>query len=102
MWTEEFIRKEPYFGNLQIIHKYRTNDAITPEHKHILSVAARYTNQEITIQELGHVSDIAEPYVLSLLYDLIARNQLITDLITFPLSKNSLVGINHGNCPKIH
>ena len=102
LWTEEFIRKEPYFGNLQIIHKYRTQGPTTTEHRRVLAVASRYAKQGITIQELGYVSDMSEPYFLPLAYDLIARNQLVTDLSTSPLTKNSLVGINHDDYPKIY
>ena len=102
LWTEEFIRRQPYFDNLQIIHKYRTQGPITAEHRHILATASSYANHVVTIQELACFADMNEPHFFPLAYDLIARNHLVTDLNTSYLTKNSLVGINHGHYPKIY
>ncbi|WP_067515303.1 TnsA endonuclease N-terminal domain-containing protein [Endozoicomonas ascidiicola] len=93
LWTEELIRKQPYLGNLQILHKYRNNDPITAEHRHVLDRVSSFGNHGVSIQELALSSGMGITQLLPLTYDLIARNQLDAELHSSPLTKESLVQI---------
>ncbi|WP_257296462.1 TnsA endonuclease N-terminal domain-containing protein [Endozoicomonas sp. YOMI1] len=102
LWTEDHIRKQPYLDNLQILHKYRTPDAITAQHRKVLATASSYSNEEISIHELACSSGIEISQSLSVIFDLIARNLLASELSDTALTKKTLVGINHDYCSKIY
>lgn len=102
LWTEDLIRKYPYLDNLQILHKYRTHGAITAQHRKVLATASSYSNEEISIHELACSSGIETSQSLSVIFDLIARNLLVSEMDDTPLTKNSLVELNHDNCSKIY
>lgn len=102
LWTEEHIRRQPYLDNLQILHRYRTHGAITAEHRKVLAVVSSHTNEEIAIQELACFSDMDSSQFLPVIFDLIARNLLVSELNATPLTKNSQVVINHDCCSKIY
>ena len=101
LWTEEYIRKQPYFNNLKILHRYRTGGQLTPEHRKIVRVVDA-SRQALSLQEYAVHSGMEEPQFLALAYDLLARSELATDLDTSVLGKNSVVGISHDDCPAIH
>ncbi|MGI2026239.1 TnsA endonuclease N-terminal domain-containing protein [Endozoicomonas acroporae] len=93
LWTEEFIRRQPYLNNLQILHRYRNNDPVTDEHRHVLNSISSFENHEASIQELALSTGMDITQFLPVVYDLIARNQLDAELHTSPLNKESLVRI---------
>ena len=102
LWTEEFIRRQPYFDNLQILHKYRTHGSITAEHRHVVAVASSSHHPQVSIQKLVQLSSMDDSQLLPLAFDLIARNVLVSELQATPLTKDSLVNINHDYYPEIH
>ncbi|WP_422136742.1 TnsA endonuclease N-terminal domain-containing protein [Endozoicomonas sp. ALD040] len=102
LWTEEYIRRQPYLNNLKILHRYRTGGVLASEQRKIIEIVRSNEEQQLSLQDHAVLSDMELPYFLPLAYDLLARNELTTDLDTSPLTKDSVVRICHDHRPAFH
>ncbi|MGY0219156.1 TnsA endonuclease N-terminal domain-containing protein [Endozoicomonadaceae bacterium StTr2] len=102
LWTEEIIRRQPYCNNLKILHRYRTRGHLTSEQRKVIEIVRSSKGQKLSIWDYAVLSDKELPQFLPLAYDLLARNELTTDLDVTPLTKDSVVRICHDHHPAFH
>ena len=100
IWTDEFIREQPYLENLKTLHRYRTRDSITTEQRKILTLVP--LEDQVVLHELANNPSVAASDPLPAVYDLIAKGLLTVDLHSSRLSQCSLVGINYDHYSEIY
>ena len=91
VWTEPIIRRQPLLDNLKILHRYRTHDPLTEHHQKMISL---FNRRNFYLLGDFHNND------LPLIYDLLARGLLSTEL-SLPISRNSKVGVQNDPCTQV-